>query len=81
MFEIIGFIATVGFFTWLTLAWCLIAFNTLGRYNIGGVPNTVKDKVLTIVLLAVLALGWSAIFKNSPFQITSKTTIAHGIKE
>ena len=76
--AIIGFIVCGILLIYFSLAWAAVAFNTLGKYNIGGVPNTYKDKIFTLVLLCVLAFGWIALFENAPFTVT---VAAHGIKE
>ena len=69
MFEILGFIAALAFMCMLSLAAGLTAINCLGDYNIGGVPNTAKDRMWTMVFLAIVATGWFFLFKNSPITL------------
>ena len=68
--AIIGFITCCLLLSWFSLAWLLAAFNTLGKYNIGGVPNTVKDRILTLVLLCIVIFFWCLLFDAAPFSVT-----------
>jgi hypothetical protein len=46
------------------------AFNTLGRYNIGGVPNSLIQKLVTITFLLLLAGAWYLLMLHSPITIS-----------
>lgn len=51
----IGLFVMVCFNIWLTLIMLVISFNTLGKYNIGGIPNKNSYKFYTL-------LGWIFIY-------------------
>jgi len=70
--SIIGFIACFVLLIYFSLAWALVAFNTLGKYNIGGVPNTYKDRFLTLFILCVVVVLWIFLFDSSPFSVALK---------
>jgi hypothetical protein len=71
MFEILGFIATCAALLWATFAWLIMAWDTLGKYNIGGVPNSLGGKVFTLILLLALCFLWKMTFESSPFSIVT----------
>lgn len=68
--EVIGWMVLVTFGLSCTGAWGMFAFNCLGQYNIGGVPNKIGAKIGVFVGLAVLALGWYWIAHIAPFTIS-----------
>lgn len=68
--AIIGFIASLLLCLYVTLVWLLFAADTLGTYNIGGVPNSVVSKLVVLVLGALLYGGWVLLFEHAPFTIT-----------
>lgn len=71
--AIIGWLVVTGFMGMLSLTWLFLAFLKLGQYNIGGVPNTWKEKLLVLAAGAVLAYGWySFVYLNMPFTIRMK---------
>lgn len=67
--EIIGFFALMALLCFITLASALTALNCLGKYNIGGVPNSIPTKIATLFLLVVIAFAWYILFKNAPFTL------------
>lgn len=68
--AILGWFVVLGLAVFCSLLFLLLCTQTLGKYNIGGVPTTLKDKSLTIFLGAVLIVGWIIVFKLSPFTVT-----------
>jgi uncharacterized membrane protein len=67
--EIIGFIACVVILIYVTFVWFFCAPFTMGKWNMGGVPNTWTDRLMMLVFLAVIAMGWYMAFANAPFTI------------
>lgn len=72
---------TMAIIGWLTLcvilalgtaAWAGLAFNGLGRYNIGGVPNSPVAKVGILLLGGVVVYAWYSLFLAAPFSIVPK---------
>lgn len=70
--AIIGFVALVFVMLYATAAYLLLASNTLGKYNIGGVPNSLLAKIGTSILGAILYGSWVLVFEHAPFTITLK---------
>lgn len=70
--SFIGWLVVVAAALWVSAFWCMAAFNNLGRYNIGGAPNRVGDKLWTILALGVPALFWLAAANLAPFTIGMK---------
>lgn len=68
--DIIGFIACCIILVYLSIGWCLLAFNTLGEFNIGGAPNTFKGRLMTFIFLAIIVNGWYMVLQRSPFTVT-----------
>lgn len=69
MLEIIGWIALFCIMIVVSIGGFLAAFNNLGHYNIGGVPNSGLKQVLTWIGLAVVLFLWYSLFKIAPFSI------------
>jgi len=70
--AIIGFIAVCVVLLYLTGAYVIVFLNTMGEYNIGGVPNTLMSKVITAIAGAVLWWLWTEALSHSPFDIIIK---------
>lgn len=68
----IGFAALVIVLSYATVAYMMVAINNLGKYNIGGVPNTLLTKIGTLILGAVLYGSWVLLLEHKPFTITMK---------
>lgn len=58
MFEVMGFLACLAILIYGSFVWVVWAFNSLGRYNIGGVPNEPTEKALCLFAAAVLGTFW-----------------------
>jgi hypothetical protein len=72
MLAVFGWIVMLLGMMHLTAAWLLVCTQTLGKYNIGGVPTTVRGKVLTWVAGAGLALCWWLVIGWAPFVVVTK---------
>lgn len=72
MLELIGWVTITVFALWVSVLWLLTAWNGLGRYNIGGVPNSIKDKLIVIVLAVAPAGMWWVVSTAAPFTINIK---------
>ena len=74
IFAIIGFIFCVALLGYFSLFVVMVCFNSLGKYNIGGVPNSFSTKLGAIVLVAVTAFVWYSLIVYGPidFGITLK---------
>ncbi len=72
MMAVFGWIVYVVIMLYFTAASALISFNTLGKYNIGGVPNTVGDKLLNLAFNAAVLGGWYGVFLSAPFTLDVK---------
>ncbi len=68
--QVIGWLALAFVLGSATLAWLLTAFNGLGTWNIGGVPNTASTRVTILCVGAAIGYLWYELFANSPFTIT-----------
>ena len=68
--AILGFGFACGMLLYFSIMWLFAAFFTLGKYNIGGVPNTFKDKTIVLVFCIALIVLWKLTFENAPFSIT-----------
>ena len=70
VFSIIGFIVTCLILFTISIATVLVAVNTLGRFNIGGVPNSFVQKLVTLTFIAIVVLAWMLLLSNAPFTIS-----------
>lgn len=69
-FSILGFVAL---FVLVVYGWIfsgLVWMNVGGQYNIGGVPNTLKDKFLALLFTIFMGGVTYLLFKNAPFTIS-----------
>lgn len=69
MLAVIGWFAIVILVGIISTGYILLALNTLGRYNIGGVPNKPIEKLLIILIGAFGMFIWYLIFSIAPFTI------------
>lgn len=53
---------------YFSAAYVFIFLDTMGQYNIGGVPNTTKKRVIAIIFGILLTIVWYYVFKGSPFS-------------
>ncbi len=67
--EIVGFAALLTVCLYFTFVFVLLCTQTLGRYNIGGVPNGWKDRVSTLVCGVILYFMWAALIEHAPFTV------------
>jgi hypothetical protein len=70
--EILGFLALVVFGIMLSLTGLLIIGNNILKYNIGGVPNSIWDKLFALLAIIFVVCYWVFVYYNSPFTITMK---------
>jgi hypothetical protein len=71
LLSIVGFAALVILGGFLTSVYGLMFCNTMGEYNIGGVPNTWGDRIFTIILGIILGCyWWFIVYGHSPFSFT-----------
>lgn len=68
--AIIGFAALCLVMLWLSLFWLIMAWNGLGQYNIGGVPNSTLQKIGILLVGAGVTYLWSLLFASAPFTVT-----------
>jgi len=73
IFTILGWLCFIVGWTSVSGMWLATAFNTLGQYNIGGVPNKWYNKIIVILFLIPVCYGWYWIFfEVSPFKLELK---------
>ena len=70
MLAIIGWLTMVIVLLNISAGVSVLLFNNMGRYNIGGVPNSVATKVLTFIAAMIVAALWIFLFKVAPFSIS-----------
>lgn len=68
--AVIGWLALVVLLAGLTLGWALFALNGLGKFNIGGVPNKASQKLLLLILGALVGYAWYWLWISAPFKVT-----------
>ena len=73
MMAVIGFLCVCAFLLYLTIVYVLLFLDTMGKYNIGGVPNTLTSKVITAIAGAVLWWLWTEALLYSPFEVIIKS--------
>ena len=69
MLSLVGFSSLALVLLALTLVGILWAFNVLGMYNIGGVPNTLTEKLLWCAYAVLIASLWVGLITYSPITI------------
>ena len=70
--AIIGWLFCVAVMTLVSISTCVVAFNNLGMYNIGGVRNTGTDRFFTILFIVIVTFLWCVLFINAPFTLSMK---------
>ena len=70
--AIFGWIVLVIITIGLSAFYGLVAMNGLGRYNVGGVPNRPKKKILIGFLGLILILWWVQVVYWAPFSVVMK---------
>ncbi len=70
--AIVGFIFCVIFMLYITAGSLMISANSMGRYTIGGEPNTWLSRLVCLLLIATVLVGWTALFYTAPFTISFK---------
>lgn len=73
MLEILGFIILVIFAIIIGIGLGIVVLNSIFESNVGGVPNTIKDRLLAIVLIVLYFYFCSWIYTIAPFTITMKS--------
>lgn len=69
-FAFIGWIACAIFLGIVSVSWPILAFNSLGKYNIGGVPNRASNRITTLLFGAIIGAFWFGLVSIAPFSIT-----------
>lgn len=69
-FQVLVWLALVVMLGSISLSYFLIMLNGLRKYSIGGVPNSLKKKVLILGFAICGCYLWYLLLKNSPFSIT-----------
>lgn len=70
--AIIGFIVCTLFLLQMSAVAFLCFLDGIGRYNIGGVPNSWKTKVIVTLFVLLVGFGWYMLFSHAPFEVTFK---------
>ena len=70
---IFGWLVLLLISLYVSLAYLMLCSQTLGKYNIGGVPTTVSEKLGTLALGIALMWWWSKVFAWSPFVLAVAT--------
>jgi len=70
MLSLLGWLVLCVFGIGLIFGWFAIVFECGDQYNIGGVPNTWKDKLLIIITLVLLIAYWRWVGSISPLTIS-----------
>lgn len=68
--AIIGWICMLTLIGYTTLLYIVVALNGLGKYNIGGVPNSLMTKLIIIMAGIGIIMGWIAVIELAPFTVT-----------
>ena len=68
--AIIGWIVCVILSFGVSIFWGGVAWDALGKYNIGGVPNSLSLKVFVILAASIPILAWMATLRYAPFTIS-----------
>jgi hypothetical protein len=67
--EYIGFGVSFIALSLMSAAGIGAAFFNLGKYNIGGVENSLEIKAGTLMYLFVVGYLWGVLFNHAPFTI------------
>jgi len=67
-YEVIGiitvYLVTAAVLCYATLGSFLVMVNCCGEYNIGGVPNSTKKKILAWIPALLTGTGWVFLIRN-----------------
>lgn len=67
--AVIGFIFMCIVGLYLSFFTIMCMWNSWGKYNIGGVPNSLMTKLSVFIPLGLTFAVWYYTFTNSPFSI------------
>lgn len=70
--AIIGFLFLIVVLIYFTVSYFVVFLNVMGAYNIGGVPNTWKARIATLLAGAALMWVWQEVLLVSPFEVIIK---------
>ena len=56
--TVVGYITIVILMCSVTVGVFLMALFNLGKYNIGGVPNSVTKKIITLIMIGGVITAW-----------------------
>jgi len=73
LFSVVGFIFLVILLGLLSFGWLLMAWDGLGRWNIGGAHNSWLRRLVILFWGSVLGSLWYFLFTHMPFTITLTT--------
>jgi hypothetical protein len=69
VYNVVGFAVMMLVMLYVSVVYAVVALNTLGKYNIGGVPNTLRAKIGILVVGGVVGMLWWKLIHNLPFTI------------
>ena len=68
--TLIGWLTLVLITCFCTLGYIIFAFNGIGKYNIGGVPNHWSKKIKIVLFGIGFYFIWDFIFFIAPFKVS-----------
>jgi hypothetical protein len=68
--AIFGWVCALIILSFSSIGLGFIIFNCVGKYNIGGVPNDLADKLGGWFLVALIVFAWYALATHAPFSVT-----------
>jgi len=70
--AIIGFAFCSMFMLYISICVMLMFFDSIGQYNIGGVPNSIGLKIGVTLLVLLVGFGWYELIAHAPFEVVFK---------
>ena len=70
VFVFLGFILLCLLMVKLSMFGFLLMINNLGQYNIGGVPNSLMKKIITLAVLVGIGYLWYLLIFDGPIDFS-----------
>jgi hypothetical protein len=75
VYNIVGFAVMMLAMLYISIVYAIFALDTLGKYNIGGVPNNLRAKIGVLVIGFVIGMLWWKLIHNLPFTIHVSSSV------
>ena len=70
--AILGWAVLCSIMLYLSIVSAIVLVNCAGKWNIGGVPNSLTTRASAWAFACLIVMGWLEVYSMAPFEITVK---------